>query len=185
MQAQSLNKNTCWVCLVPPWRFTDLSEEKLYQAYTEWQRQRAVLRLLGTGLLFQIFAAIIPGESNLYFAYNSVLIGLTINVVLIVIYAIARRARYVLNHIAWLVIWAQLLMSVSRRTGDSYNELLGWAAVLQFFTIATLPFHYVILLLYSLLSLSGYLLVQYYLAITVEKRLPEDFFNQVRKKIDY
>ncbi|XP_013181061.1 PREDICTED: adenylate cyclase type 3 [Papilio xuthus] len=178
MQAQSLNKNTCWVCLLPPWRFTDISEEKLYLAYTERQRQRAVLRLLATGLLFQIFAAIVPGESNLYFAYTFVGIAFLVNVVLLAMYAFVRRARYVMNHIAWLFIWAQLLISVSRRIGDSYNELLGWAVVVQFFTVAMLPFHYVILLLYSLLSLSGYLFVQYYLAITTENRLPEDFFGQ-------
>ncbi|XP_045542836.1 adenylate cyclase type 3 [Papilio machaon] len=178
MQAQSLNNNTCWVCLVPPWGFTDLSEEKLYLAYTERQREGAVLRLLAIGLLFQIFAAIVPGESNLYFAYTFVGIALLVNIILVVVYALVRRARYLLNHIAWLVIWAQLLISVSRRIGDSYNELLGWAVVLQYFTVATLPFHYVVLLLYSLLSLSGYILVQYYLAITTEKRLPEDFFSQ-------
>lgn len=180
MQAQSLNKNTCWVCLVPPWRFTDLSEEKLYLAYTERQRQRAVLRLLGTGVLFQMFVAIVPGESNLYFAYASVCIGLVINLTLVALYAFLRRARYGLNHVAWFAIWAQLLVSVSRRIGDSYNELLGWAVVFQYFTIATLPFHYAVLLLYSIVSLTAYLLLQYLLALTTENRPPVDFFSQVR-----
>ncbi|XP_068621362.1 adenylate cyclase type 3 [Battus philenor] len=177
-QEQLLNSNTCWVCLVSPWNFTDLSEEKLYLAYTESQRQRAVLRLLATGILFQIFALIVPGESNLYFAYVSIGIALLINFSLVAIYATFPRARYALNHIAWFTIWAQLLGSTSRRIGDSYNELLGWAVIIQYFTVATLPFPFLVLLTYSTMSISAYLFVQQYVAISTESRLPEDFFFQ-------
>lgn len=181
VQARSSNKCSCWICLVPPWRFSDLSEEKLYLAYTQRQRQRAVLRLIATGVLFQVFAALVPGERDLHFAYASVAVALIVNLILAATYAFIFRARTVLNHIAWFVMWIQLLVSASRRLGDSYNELLGWAVILQYFTIATLPFHYVILIIYSTLSLIGYLTVQYYNASTAESRFADDFYLQVCK----
>ncbi|KAL0849126.1 hypothetical protein ABMA28_013476 [Loxostege sticticalis] len=175
-QARVLNKiYSCCVCLVPPWGFKDLEEEQLYSAYTQRQRQRAVLRLLAIGALLQIFAIIVPGERDLLFAYTSVVISLLVNLILATAYACIRPARSALTHIAWLVVWTQLLISVSRRLGDSYNELLGWAFVIQYFTLATLPFHYLILIVYSILSPIAYLLVQYYNASTAESRLAADF----------
>ncbi|XP_049865380.1 adenylate cyclase type 8 isoform X2 [Pectinophora gossypiella] len=180
MQARTVNKCSCWICLVPPWGFTDLEEEQLYSAYTQRQRQRAVPRLLVAGALLQIFAAIVPGERDLRFAYTSVVIGLLTNLILAVLYAFIRPARPVLNHVAWMALWTQLLVSASRRLGDSYNELLGWAVVLQYFTLATLPFHHLLLMFYSTTSFSAYLLVQYYNAATSESRLPDDFvFQQI------
>lgn len=179
-QARVLNKiYSCTVCLVPPWGFKDLEEEQLYTAYTHRQRQRAVLRLLAIGVLLQIFAIVVPGERDLAFAYTSVAIALLANLTLAAAYACIRPARSALNHIAWLVVWIQLLVSVSRRLGDSYNELLGWAFLLQYFTLATLPFHYLLLILYSILSPIAYLLVQYYNASTAESRLAADFPYQV------
>ncbi|XP_052747174.1 adenylate cyclase type 3 [Bicyclus anynana] len=178
VQVRSSSKCSCWICFVPPWRFSDLSEEKLYLAYTQCQRQCAVLRLLFTGILFQIFAALVPGERDLHFAYTSVAVSLIVNLSLATIYAFIHRARSSLNHVTWFVLWTQLLVSSSRRLGDSYNELLGWAFVLQYFTLATLPFHYMILILYSTLSFVAYLLVQYYNASTAESRLADDFFLQ-------
>lgn len=181
MQAHTSKRCSCSVCLVPPWRFSDLSEEKLYLAYTQRQRQRAVLRLIATGVLFQAFAALVPGERDLHFAYASVAVALIVNLILAVTYAFIYRARTALNHVTWFVMWIQLLVSVSRRLGDSYNELLGWAVVLQYFTIATLPFHYMILIIYSTLSFIGYLTVQYYNASTAESRFADDFYLQVCK----
>ncbi|XP_041973384.1 adenylate cyclase type 3 [Aricia agestis] len=174
---QSL-KCSCWVCLLPPWRFSDQSDEKLYLAYSTQQRQRAVLRLLGVGVLLQIFAALVPGERDLLFAYTSVAVGLMVNLLLAVVYALIRRARLALNHIAWVALWAQLLVSASRRLGDSYNELLGWAVVLQYCTLATLPFHCMTLIFYSSVSFVAYLLVQYYNAVTTESKLADDFYLQ-------
>lgn len=179
MQARTLNKSACWVCLVPPWGFPDREEEKLYSAYTARQRQRAVPRLLATGALLQAFAALVPGERDLAFAYASVALALLADLLLACLYVCVRPARAALNHLAWLVLWTQLLVSASRRLGDSYNELLGWAVVLQYFTLATLPLHHVLLILYSTLSFCGYLLVQYYNASTSESRLADDFYFQV------
>ncbi|CAG9566993.1 unnamed protein product [Danaus chrysippus] len=176
VQNRTTEKCSCW--MVPPWRFSDLSDEKLYLAYTQQQRQRAVLRLILTGVLFQVFASLVPGERDLHFAYKSVAISLVLNLILAVIYALYRKARTALNHIAWITLWVQLLVSTSRRLGDSYNELLGWAVVLQYFTLATLPFHYILLILYSTLSLTAYLLIQYYNATTTESRLAGDFYLQ-------
>ncbi|XP_063358545.1 adenylate cyclase type 8 [Cydia amplana] len=178
MQARALNKFTCWVCLVPPWGFTDLKEEELYTAYTQRQRQRAVPRLLAAGVLLQAFAALVPGERDLSFAYTSVALALLLNLALALVYITIRPARLALNHIAWLALWIQLLVSASRRLGDSYNELLGWAVVLQYFTLAALPFHYLLLILYSTISFTAYLLVQYYSAIITENKLPDDFSLQ-------
>lgn len=179
MQARPLNKSACWICVVPPWGFTDREEEKLYSAYTQRQRQRAVPRLLATGALMQAFAVLVPGERDLSFAYASVAVALVANLILASAYVCVRPARTLLNHVAWLVLWTQLLVSASRRLGDSYNELLGWAVVLQYFTLATLPLHHVLLILYSTISFCGYLLVQYYNASTSESRLADDFYFQV------
>lgn len=180
MQARVLNKCSCWICLVPPWGFTDLEEEKLYTAYTQRQRHRAVPRLLATGALLQAFAAVVPGERDLRFAYTSVIMAMLTNLTLAAVYAFVRRVRPILNHIAWLALWVQLLVSASRRLGDSYNELLGWAVVLQYFTLATLPFHHLLLTFYSTASFAAYLLVQYYNASSSESRLPDDFYFQVK-----
>lgn len=179
MQARAWNKSACWICLVPPWGFTDREEEKLYSAYTQRQRQRAVPRLLATGALMQAFAVLVPGERDLSFAYASIAVALVANLILASAYVCVRTARSILNHVAWLVLWTQLLVSASRRLGDSYNELLGWAVVLQYFTLATLPLHHVLLILYSSISFCGYLLVQYYNASTSETRLADDFYFQV------
>ncbi|KAG6446245.1 adenylate cyclase type 3 [Manduca sexta] len=178
VQRKNADSCSCRTCLVPPWGFSDLEEEKLYSAYTQQQRHRAVPRLLAAGVLFQSFAIIVPGERDLYFAYASVAIALLANLSLAMLYACTRRSRNALTHIVWLVLWAQLLVSASRRLGDSYNELLGWAVILQYFTLATLPFHYLLLMFYSALSLSAYLLVQYYNALTAESRLADDFHYQ-------
>ncbi|CAG4968046.1 unnamed protein product [Colias eurytheme] len=166
------------ICLVPPWRFVDLSDEKLYLAYTQRQRQGAVLRWIALGLLLQIFIALVPGESNLEFAYASVVIAILINVSLAIVYALIRRARPALNHIAWFVLWVQLLISASRRVGDSYNELLGWAIVLQYFTLTTLPFHHLLLTVYSTISFSAYLLIQYYNASIWDDRVEGNLLSQ-------
>nr|XP_026487706.1 adenylate cyclase type 8 [Vanessa tameamea]XP_026487708.1 adenylate cyclase type 8 [Vanessa tameamea]XP_026487709.1 adenylate cyclase type 8 [Vanessa tameamea] len=178
VQARTLKKSACWFCFVPPWRFSDLSEEKLYLAYTQRQRQRAILRLLAIGVLFQTFAALVPGERDLHFAYALMAVALIVNLLLTAIYAFISRARSALNHVAWFVLWMQLLVSASRRLGDSYNELLGWAVVLQYFTLATLPFHFMLLIIYSILSFAAYLAVQYYNASTAESRLADDFYLQ-------
>ncbi|XP_073941064.1 adenylate cyclase 3 [Choristoneura fumiferana] len=180
MQARALNKFSCWVCLVPPWGFADLKEEELYTTYTQRQRQRAVPRLLAAGVLLQAYAALVPGERDLGFAYTFLTLALLVNLTLAVVYVCIRPARLALNHVAWIVLWAQLLVSASRRLGDSYNELLGWAVVLQYFTLAALPFHYLLLILYSAISFTAYLLIQYYNAVISESRLPEDFsFQQI------
>lgn len=179
IQPRRLEKSKFLICLVPPWGFTDIEEEKLYSAYTQRQRQRAVPRLLAIGALLQAFAAIVPGERDLSFAYASIAIALVANLILAAVYLFVRSARTLLNHIAWLVLWTQLLVSASRRLGDSYNELLGWAVVLQYFTLATLPLHHVLLILYSAISFCAYLLVQYYNASSSESRLADDFYFQV------
>ncbi|XP_075992192.1 adenylate cyclase 3 [Anticarsia gemmatalis] len=172
------NKCACRICIVPPWGFTDIGEEKLYSAYTQQQRQKAVPHLLAIGMLLQAFAIVVPGERDLLFAYVSVMVASFANLTLGVVYTYVRAARPILNHVAWLVLWIQLLVSGSRRLGDSYNELLGWAVVLQYFTLATLPLHYLLLILYSTLSFCAYLQVQYYNACSSESRLPADFYLQ-------
>lgn len=179
MHAGTLQQSTLWQCLVPAWGFKDIEDEKLYCAYTQRQRQRAVPRLLAIGALLQAFAAIVPGERDLSFAYASVAVALVANIILAAVYVCVRPARQVLNHVAWLVLWAQLLVSASRRLGDSYNELLGWAVLLQYFTLANLPLHHLILVVYSSISLFGYLFVQLYNAEISESRLADDFFFQV------
>ncbi|CAB3249905.1 unnamed protein product [Arctia plantaginis] len=172
------NKCSCRICLVPPWGFKDLEEEKLYSAYTQQQRQKAVPHLLTIGVLLQAFAVVVPGERDVAFAYISIILASFANLTLVIVYTFCRSTRPVLNHVVWLVLWIQLLVSGSRRLGDSYNELLGWAVVLQYFTLATLPLHYLILLLYSALSFSAYLQVQFYNAYSSESRLPDDFYLQ-------
>ncbi|KAJ2953569.1 hypothetical protein O0L34_g1172 [Tuta absoluta] len=177
---QEQEKNDCsfWICLVPPWGFTDLEEEKLYTAYTRRQRERVIPRFVAAGIFLQAFVAVVPGERDLRFAYASVVIAILANLTLAAVYAFARHTRPVLTHVAWLLLWVQLLVSASRRLGDSYNELLGWAVVLQYYTLASLPFHHLILTVYSSISFFAYLLVQYYNAVTSESRLPDDFLYQ-------
>lgn len=169
---------SCRQCLVPPWGFKDIEEEKLYSAYTQQQRQKAVPHLLAIGVLLQAFAVVVPGERDMTFAYLSILVASLANLTLGIIYTFIRSARPILNHVAWIVLWMQLLVSGSRRLGDSYNELLGWAVVLQYFTLATLPLHYSVLILYSVVSFSAYLQVQFYNAYSSESRLPDDFYLQ-------
>ncbi|VVC92950.1 unnamed protein product [Leptidea sinapis] len=161
MEKLANNSSKPWKCFVSPWRFKDPSDEKLYSAYTQRQREGAILRWISLGILLQIFVALVPGESNLDFAYGSVAIATVVNLSLLISYALVPRVRPVLNHVAWLAVWIQLLVSASRRIGDSYNELLGWALVLQYYTLTTLPLHHVLLILYSVISLLAYLLVQY------------------------
>ncbi|XP_047516260.1 adenylate cyclase type 3 isoform X1 [Pieris napi] len=162
------------ICLEPPWSFEDPSDEKLYLAYTQRQRQGAVLRWISLGILLQIFIALVPGEANLKFAYASVVIGTVLNLSLVIVYAVLPKVRPLLNHIAWLVLWIQLLVSTSRRVGDSYNELLGWAIVLQYFTLTTLPFHHLLLIVYSVISFTAFLLVQSYNATVGEVEVEGD-----------
>ncbi|CAK1549837.1 unnamed protein product [Leptosia nina] len=150
------------ICLDPPWIFDEISDEKLYLAYTQRQREGAVVRWISLGFLLQLFVIFVPGESDLKFAYSSVVIFTLLNISLSIVYAVVRKARPLLNHTAWLVIWIELLVSASRRVGDSYNELLGWAIVLQYFTLTTLPFHHLLLIAYSMITFTAYLLVQYY-----------------------
>ncbi|CAH0404758.1 unnamed protein product [Chilo suppressalis] len=175
-QQRTLNK--VWACLLPPWGFQGVEEEQLYSAYMQRQRQRAVPRLLASGVLLQLFAVLVPGERNLMFAYSSVVISLLVNSTLAIVYVCNKSTRLALNHVAWFVVWGQFLLSVSRRLGDSYNELLGWAFMLQYFTLATMPFNYMLLLLYASISFFGYLAVQYYNASSSESQLPEDFIYQ-------
>lgn len=170
---------TLWLSIAPPFAFKDKEDEKLYCEYTQRQRQRVVPRLLAIGALLQAFAAIVPGERDLSFAYASIAVALVANIILAAVYICVRPARQILNHVAWLVLWTQLLVSASRRLGDSYNELLGWAVVLQYFTLATLPLHHIILMFYSLFSFFGYILVQLYNARISESILTEDFCFQV------
>lgn len=165
--------------LVPPWGFSLRQEEKLYLEYTKRQKQRAVPRLLAIGVLIQAFAALVPGERDLFFAYSSVIIALFANLTLAALYGCVRGARTAISHAAWIVLWAQLLVGASRRLGDSYNELLGWAVVLQYFTLAALPFQCFLMIIYSILSFTAFLLIQYYNASSSESRLPEDFVYQV------
>lgn len=163
----------------PPWGFADVEDERLYRAYTRRQRQRAVPRLLAAGALLQLWASLVPGERDLRTAYACTATALALNILLLALHCFVRRARPFLSHITWLVLWLQLLISASRRVGDSYNELLGWAVVFQYLTLAALPFHYLLLVLYSALSLVAYLLVQYYNVSKTESRLPDDFTYQV------
>ncbi|XP_028040911.1 adenylate cyclase type 8 isoform X2 [Bombyx mandarina] len=180
LQGQVLQRCSCNNCFIPPWGFTDLEEEKLYSAYIQRQRQRAVPRLLAIGVLIQVFAVLVPGERDLSVAYCSVVIALLLNLLVAAAYICIRKARPALTHITWLALWLQLLFSTSRRLGDSYNELLGWAVVVQYFTLATMPFHYLLMVFYSAVSLSTYLLVQYYNALTAESTLADDFhFQQI------
>ncbi|CAH0603211.1 unnamed protein product [Chrysodeixis includens] len=173
-----LTKSELWISLIPPWGFPDVEDEILYCAYTHRQRQRAVVRLLAVGVLLQAFAAVVPGERDLAFAYASIAVAMVANIILAAVYVCVRPARTILNHVAWLVLWIQLLVHSSRRLGDAYNELLGWAVVLQYFTLATLPLHHAVLALYSTLSFIAYLLVQTYSAYITEGKITEDILLQ-------
>lgn len=164
---------------VPPWGFSIKQEEKLYLEYTKHQRQRAIPRFLAVGVLIQAFAALVPGERDWVFAYASMIVALFANCTLAGLYVCFEKARTIVSHFTWLLLWTQLLISASRRLGDSYNELLGWAMILQYFTIATLPFRVVTLTIYSLLSMTAYIFVQYSNACASESKLPDDFTYQV------
>lgn len=167
------------ICL-DTWSFQDTADEKLYLAYTQRQRQGAVLRWILLGMLLQIFVVLVPGETNLKFAYASVVIATLWNMSLALTYAFLPKVRPLLNHVAWLVLWVQLLVSTSRRIGDSYNELLGWALVLQYFTLTSLPFHHLFLIVYSVISFTAYLLVQYYISTVWKDEVEGDLTSQVR-----
>lgn len=167
-----------WILSTPPWSFRVMNEEILYATYVHGQRQRAVPRLLFAGILLQVFAIIVPGERNLLFAYSSVVIALLVNFTLAAAYLCIKPPPSIINHLTWFAVWGQLLVSVSRRLGDSYNELLGWAFMLQYFTLSTMPFNFSAIIIYGGLGYGGYLAVQYYNASTSENRLPEDFAYQ-------
>lgn len=168
-----------WMRCAVRLRFKDSEEETLFVSYNQRQKERAVPRMLAIGILLQVFAILVPGERDLSFAYGSVIIGIACNTLLVGLYAFYRNMRTLLAHIAVVVIWAQLLVGTSRRIGDSYNELLGWAVVVQYFTTAALPFHPMTLIFYNLVSFIAYIFVQYYNALTCEAYITLDFFFQV------
>lgn len=171
--------DTPWVNCILRWGFIDSEEERLYTSYTKRQKERAVLRMLAIGILLQVFVIFVPGERDLGFAYGSVVIGIVSNTFLAGLYAFYRPVRAILAHVTVVVLWAQVLVGASRRIGDSYNELLGWAVVVQYFTAAALPFHPAIQLFYNLVSFVAYISVQYYNAWTCEKYITLDFSHQV------
>ncbi|XP_072936989.1 adenylate cyclase type 3-like [Epargyreus clarus] len=173
---RSLKKR--WMCLFPPWRFTDLSDEILYSAYTRRLQQRALLRLLITGIMMQAFTSFVPGERVLDYVFRPLFVEMLLNVVFLLLYFFAPNTRTPCTHIVWFVLWGHLIYSAARRVGDSYNEMLGWAVVFQYLTLATLPFHYILLIVYSVISSVSYILAQYYNAMASEGRLPEDFVSQ-------
>lgn len=179
VKRRRMDKYNYWKCFLLPWGFRDFEEEELYLAYTQEQRQRAVPRLIAIGVLLQLFTIVVPGESNLFIAYTTLALVLLVNLFLLTIYSRVRRIRSALPHVTWFALWLQLLINISRRQGDSYNELLGWAVVLQYFTCATLPFHFFLLVFYSALSLSAYLIMQYCKALSTENTLVDDFRFQV------
>ncbi|KOB76177.1 Adenylate cyclase, partial [Operophtera brumata] len=158
--------------------FTPRRDEKLFMEYTESQKQRAIPRLLVTGLILQLFTVIVPGELDFVFAYALTSTAVIANLTLLALHYYVRSKRSIISHLAWVVLWAQLLASALRRQGDAYDELLGWAALLQYLTLATLPFRALTLIIYSILSFSAYILVQYFNALMFEGRLPQDFLYQ-------
>lgn len=171
--------DTPWVRCMLRWGFIDSEEERLYASYIQRQKERAVPRMLAIGILLQLFAILVPGERDLSFAYGSVIIGIACNTLLAGLYALYRPVRTLLAHITVVALWAQLLVGASRRIGDSYNELLGWAAIVQYFTAAALPFHPMIQTFYNLVSFIAYIFVQYYNALTCETYVTLDFTYQV------
>ncbi|XP_026322026.1 adenylate cyclase type 3-like isoform X2 [Hyposmocoma kahamanoa] len=170
--------DTPWLRCILRWGFIDSEEERLYASYTQRQKERAVPRMLAIGILLQLFAVLVPGERDLSFAYGSVIIGIACNTLLAGLYALYRPVRTLLAHVTVVVLWAQLLVGASRRIGDSYNELLGWAAIVQYFTAAALPFHPMIQIFYNLVSFIAYIFVQYYNALTCETYVTLDFTYQ-------
>lgn len=166
-----------------PRYFTPRRDEKLFMEYTESQKQRAIPRLLVTGLILQLFTTIVPGELDFVFAYALTATAIVVNLTLLALNYYVKSKRTIISHLAWFVLWVQLLVSALRRQGDAYNELLGWAALLQYLTLATLPFRAFTLIIYSILSMSAYIIVQYLNALMFESRLPQDFLFQVSCKI--
>lgn len=161
--------------------FTTRRDQKLFLEYTKTQKQRAIPRLIATGLLLQLFTVFVPGEIDFVVAYALTLTAVIANLTLLALHYCVPSKRTFISHITWFVIWAQLLVSALRRLGDSFNELLGWAALLQYLTIATLPFSAPTLLLYTHLSMFAYIFVQYWSATMFDSELPRDLYNQVRK----
>lgn len=170
---------TPWLRCALRWGFIDSEEERLYASYTQRQKERAVPRMLAIGILLQVFAVLVPGERDLSFAYGSVMAGILFNSLLAGVYAFCRPLRTVLAHVTVVVLWAQLLVGASRRIGDSYNELLGWASIVQYYTAAALPFHPMIQIFYNLVAFVAYIFVQYYNALTCETYVTLDFSYQV------
>lgn len=163
-----------------PGLFTTRRDEKLFLEYTQSQKQRAIPRFIITGLFLQFYSALVPGELNFAIAYALTASAIIVNVSLLLLHYCLPSKRIIISHVTWFAIWAQLLVSAGRRVGDAYNELLGWAALLQHLTLATLPFNAPTLIVYSLLSMSAYIFTQYLNACDVEYVQPDDLFDQVR-----
>lgn len=173
-------KWTRFLKAVPPWGFADPRDEELYTTYTHRQRQRAVPRLLAVFTIFNFYVFLIPGETKYMVGLTTAAIGNTVNIILLIIFiTLPESGKTIASHYTWLCVWVLLLFNVSRRVGDTYNELLGWAVVMQYLTIAALPFHYIVIIIYSVLSLVAYLVVQFINAIQSETSLPDDFLYQV------
>lgn len=157
-------------------------DQKQFMEYTKSQKQRAIPRLIATGLVLQLFSALVPGEVDLFAAYGLTLTAVIANVTLLTSHYCLPSRRTLISHVTWFMIWLQLLASTLRRQGDTYNELLGWAALLQYLTMATLPFNPPTLLFYSHLSGIAYISTQFLNAALFEISLPPDLLNQVRIK---
>lgn len=168
-----------YIIFTSPWRFKDFEEEKLYIMYTVEQKQRIIPRMLAVAALLQAYSMIVPGERNLYFAYTYLLIAFLLNLILAAMYIWGRCRSLCMMYLTWFFLWLQVFISVGRRQGDSYNELLGWAVILQYFTIATFPLHYIVLISYSLMSATSYVVAQYYSAHFSGDTSPKDFLLEV------
>lgn len=174
-----------WVRRILRWGFVDSEEEKLYEYYTNLQKEGAVPRMLLIGTLLQIFATFVPGDRGLTYSYTSVMVGLVCNCLLSALHSKYRPGRNAFAHITLLALWAQLLVTASRRVGDSYNELLGWAIVIQYFTASALPFHPTTQIFYNAMSLIAYIFVMYYNALMAcENYFDLDFSHQVHSISD-
>ncbi|GBP21449.1 hypothetical protein EVAR_12050_1 [Eumeta japonica] len=116
-----------WVraCGAPPWGFADPEDERLYEAYTGRQRQRAVPRLLAAGALLQVFAALVPGEARFSAAFGLCACALLADGALAAAHRWASRARPLLAHAAWAVLWAQVACGAARRRGRRLRRTAG------------------------------------------------------------
>ncbi|XP_037977179.2 adenylate cyclase type 3 [Plutella xylostella] len=166
-----------WWLVAPPWGFAAERDERLYSMYTSRQRQRAVPRVLACGVLMHVWELLVPGTRDVPGAAASSLLELALVLVLLASHAAVGMGRRLVAHVAWLLLWMQVLSAAVVRAGDSYNEMLGWAVLLQYLTLAALPFHFMVLISYSVITLIGFVLCQYYNACR-KGRLPEDFAYQ-------